>query len=147
MNEEIIREVRSLNPKVSAEWRGGFSGGTSKGWDLNHYLDLGEAGKILKARRDIVLFKYLKPTEEIAKRKAQPCPIIAVSLKDLEDFGCPYCGCHTGTNPISGMGSVVWRCSECGKTSVGLTEGMTKSSIGIGSYYPKLQDHPRNSQS
>jgi len=68
---------------------------------------------------------------------------IAVSLDSVKESGCPYCGYRSGTTPISGGGTAIFTCGECGKTCAILTEGVTKSRIGFGDYYPELQEHPR----
>ena len=71
---------------------------------------------------------------------------IVISAKEAEEFGCPYCGGIFGTSPMSGGGSQLWNCSDCGNTSIFLADGMQKSTIGIGGYYPELQPHPRRGQ-
>lgn len=69
---------------------------------------------------------------------------IAVSFKEVEQFGCPHCGYRSGYSPISVSGtSVVIVCGECGKSFAALADGVTKSSIGFGDFYPELQAHPR----
>lgn len=70
---------------------------------------------------------------------------IAVSIDDLQTFGCPYCGYRSGYTPISGYGTAVWVCGECGKTSCVLAKGLEVSRISFGSppVYPKLVEHPR----
>lgn len=72
--------------------------------------------------------------------------IIAVSDSEAYDFGCPHCGGIFGTSPVSGGGSRIWRCADCWETSIYLADGITKSTIGIGSHYPELQPHPRRGQ-
>lgn len=71
--------------------------------------------------------------------------VIAVSVKELQEFGCPFCGYRSGYTPISGGRAAVWTCGseECGKTCCVLGEGITKSTIGFGDFYPELQAHPR----
>lgn len=71
--------------------------------------------------------------------------VVAVSFMKRQEFGCPYCGYRSGYTPISGVGSAVWTCGneECGKICCVLAEGVTKSAIGFGDFYPELQDHPR----
>lgn len=72
-------------------------------------------------------------------------PIIAISVEELKQFGCPYCGYRSGHSPVSVGGAAVWKCGseDCGKTSCILAEGVTVSPIGFGEFYPKLQEHPR----
>lgn len=76
---------------------------------------------------------------------AETQSVIAVSVKDLREFGCPYCGYRSGYTPISGGGAAVWTCGseECGKTCCVLGEDVIKSTIGFGDFYPELQAHPR----
>lgn len=72
--------------------------------------------------------------------------IIAISVNDLCKFGCPYCGYRSGTTPVHTPGSSVWKCGSegCGKTSCVLAEGVMKSSMSFGGYFPSLQEHPRH---
>ncbi len=92
-----------------------------------------------------MLYKIMS-TGEI---KAETNSPIAVSVEELQQFGCPYCGYRSGHSSISGRGGVVWYCGdgECGRSCVGLSKGLSESPFGIGSgeetVYPKLQDHPR----
>jgi ribosomal protein L37AE/L43A len=72
--------------------------------------------------------------------------IIAVSSSDAQKYGCPYCGGIYGSSPISGNGSQIWNCSDCGETSINLADGVTKSTIGAGDYYPEISVHPRSGQ-
>ena len=72
---------------------------------------------------------------------------VAVSIAELIQFGCPYCGFRSGSQSLSAGGAVVWSCGECGKECCGLSADLTKSPIGFGEinnpFYPELQDHPR----
>lgn len=75
--------------------------------------------------------------------------VIAVSAWSLGEFGCPHCGYRSGSVNMSMGGSNIWHCGECGKTCVVLSDGIAKSSIGMGNgdedtFYPELQPHPRN---
>jgi ribosomal protein L37AE/L43A len=76
--------------------------------------------------------------------------VIAVSQKELQQWGCPHCGYRSGTMSLSGDGAGIWSCGECGKTTVVLAEGVTKSPYGLGtekegeSFHPELQPHPRH---
>jgi hypothetical protein len=84
--------------------------------------------------------------KEEKKMTTQAQTIIAVSIAELNKFGCPYCGYRSGSSHISGGGTVVWQCGseECNRTCCALAEGVTKSTIGIGGdFYPELQAHPR----
>lgn len=71
--------------------------------------------------------------------------VIAVSFKDFEKYGCPYCGYRSGSNSLSGRGAATFECGECRNTSIMLGEGVEMSPFGIGDppVYPKLQKHPR----
>jgi len=71
--------------------------------------------------------------------------VIAVSETEIRQFGCPYCGYRSGHTSISAFGSNVWICGsgECRKECCILAEGVTRSTIGFGSFYPELQAHPR----
>lgn len=72
--------------------------------------------------------------------------IIAVSAKETAEFGCPYCGYRSGTQSLSGGGAAVWNCgdSKCGKTSILLAEGVSRSPISLNGVHPELQPHPRH---
>lgn len=75
--------------------------------------------------------------------------IIAISVSDLKEFGCPYCGYRSGYTSISGHGSLAWKCGECGKGTIGLSQGVKKSTFGIGTdkgdfMYPRVRKHPRH---
>ena len=80
--------------------------------------------------------------EENVKEKEVDTPI-AVSVEEMKKFGCPYCGYRSGTTSISGGGTAVWRCGECGRGCAVLAKGVAKSTVGFGDFYPELQDHPR----
>lgn len=69
---------------------------------------------------------------------------IAVSRKDYVDFGCPYCGYRSGISPISARGTAVVICGECDRGFAVLGDGVAKSTIGFGEFYPELQPHPRD---
>lgn len=80
--------------------------------------------------------------------------MIAISFKDFEKYGCPYCGCDSAAGGnMSGGGSSTGICRECRKEFVILADGVTKSRIGFAAgedgdgktifKYPELQEHPR----
>lgn len=69
---------------------------------------------------------------------------IAITIASLNQFGCPYCGYRSGTTPMSFGATVLWQCSECGKSCHALADGTTKSSISVGDIYPDLERHPRH---
>lgn len=68
---------------------------------------------------------------------------LAVSYEEAKQWGCPYCGYRSGYSPISGGGTSVFVCGECGKGSAILAQGVTKSTIGFGNFYPELSARPR----
>ncbi len=76
----------------------------------------------------------------MTQEKTKP---IAVAGEEVEKFGCPYCGYRSGSSSISGGGTSIVTCGECHQTYAVLAKGVKRSTIGIGSYYPKLTDHPR----
>lgn len=69
--------------------------------------------------------------------------IIAVKGSEVSKWGCPYCGYRSIGTPISGGGTAVCRCGECHNEFAALADGLNKSTIGFGDFYPELQDHPR----
>lgn len=71
--------------------------------------------------------------------------IIAVSVSEVRQFGCPYCGYNSVYTHISANGSAAVTCGDedCRKSFCVLADGVTKSGIGFGDTYPELQDHPR----
>ena len=71
-------------------------------------------------------------------------PVIAVAAPGFRESGCPYCGYRSGHPLMSGQGTTVWICSDCGRQCFILAEGMSKSTISIGGVHPELQDHPRS---
>lgn len=77
----------------------------------------------------------------MVKTQTQP---IAVAAKEVEQFGCPYCGYRSGYSPISAAGTSIVVCGECNRNYAMLAEGLTRSAIGFGDYFPKLVDHPRH---
>lgn len=70
---------------------------------------------------------------------------IAVSEVELREFGCPYCGYRSGYAPLSVGRAALWKCGseECGKPCCVLAEGVNRSPIGFGDFYPEIQAHPR----
>lgn len=76
-------------------------------------------------------------------QSAVPPTTLAVSFTDAQKFGCPHCGGIFGSSPISGGGSQVWNCADCGETSIYVNDGLGKSTIGVGDTYPAVQPHPR----
>lgn len=69
--------------------------------------------------------------------------VIAVSQNEMGQFGCPHCGYRSGSTYIQTGGTSLWLCGGCKRKTVILAAGVTKSSIGIGDFYPELQSHPR----
>jgi len=68
---------------------------------------------------------------------------IAVWFKEVKLFGCPYCGYRSGHSQISSGGTNIIVCGECEKSFAVLADGLTKSTIGFGDFYPEIQQHPR----
>jgi hypothetical protein len=69
---------------------------------------------------------------------------IAISMSEFTQFGCPYCGYRSGYMPMSGGGTAISVCGECRFSCCVLTDGLNKSTIGLGGdLYPSLQPHPR----
>ncbi len=75
---------------------------------------------------------------------------IAVSSREVQEFGCPYCGYRSASQSLAGHGAALLRCGECNRGFVALADGITRSPIGFGggrcleeATYPELQDHPR----
>ena len=69
--------------------------------------------------------------------------ILAVLVSEALKFGCPHCGGIFGSSPMSGGGSQVWQCADCGKTSIYVADGLKKSTLGIDDHYPDVSAHPR----
>jgi hypothetical protein len=73
--------------------------------------------------------------------------MIAVAQSDAEKWGCPYCGFRSASCHMSAGGAASVSCGDCRQGYLILTDGMTKSPIGLGSesgtVYPELQQHPR----
>ena len=81
--------------------------------------------------------------------------MIAISSREKEMYGCPYCGCEIAlTKGSYGCGTLPVVCIECEKDFVILADGLTKSNIGFGTgkvdangktiyEYPELCAHPR----
>ncbi len=69
---------------------------------------------------------------------------VAISIKEAEQFGCPYCGFRSSFSPVASLGTELRICGECDGDYAILTDGTTQSAIGFrGGYYPKLSIHPR----
>jgi len=84
--------------------------------------------------------------------EAAPMSAFAVTASDLDKWGCPHCGYATASFHVSGGGSAVGNCGECGGGINAVADGMTDSKIGIGrrdkdgkshTVYPKVVPHPR----
>jgi len=72
--------------------------------------------------------------------------IIAVSASSFKHWGCINCGCDYcyGTG-VSGYGANPVKCGECETFFIILSDGITKSRMGLGepAVYPLLKEHPR----
>lgn len=77
------------------------------------------------------------------------CKMIAISERDKDKYGCPYCGCDLAIlGNFYGRGAAPVKCEECGKDYVILANGMDECPYKIGNgdgniQQPKLQKHPR----
>ena len=74
--------------------------------------------------------------------------IIAISIEDMRNWGCPNCGYQSGYSYISVPGASTWTCGECGYGFIVLASGVMISPLGVGSgkgptIYPKITEHPR----
>lgn len=56
--------------------------------------------------------------------------MIAVSVSDLNQWGCPSCGFRSGTTPISQGGTALWQCGECDRYCYALNDGIEQTSFG-----------------
>ncbi|MFA6376978.1 MAG: hypothetical protein WCX69_06285, partial [Candidatus Paceibacterota bacterium] len=67
--------------------------------------------------------------------------IVAISVSDYNQYGCPNCGKKSVILKIGGMGTQWVDCTECGKRFSILNDGQKKARIGIGepTVYPALQ--------
>lgn len=67
-----------------------------------------------------------------AEGSYQPVPpaLIAVSMDEVNQWGCPKCGYRSGSMPVQMGGTGVWRCGECGESCYVLAEGLTEASFG-----------------
>jgi hypothetical protein len=73
-------------------------------------------------------------------------PIIAISQKDFNEFGCPYCGYYAAHTWIEDRGTKFLVCEDeknCAKVFCVLADGVIRSSLVVDRDRPKLQDHPR----
>lgn len=68
---------------------------------------------------------------------------LAVSAKETQKWGCPYCGYRSGHSPISDGSTSAFVCGECHKGFAILAKGVKKSTFGFGEFYPELSPHPR----
>lgn len=68
---------------------------------------------------------------------------LAVLASEFEKFGCPHCGGIFGNSLVTRGGSQSWRCTNCDNTSVFVADGITRSTIGFGNYFPNVTAHPR----
>lgn len=66
---------------------------------------------------------------------------IAISVPDLNQFGCPHCGYRSGSRLFSVGGTAIWQCGKCHQECHVLAEWLTHSVIGPNC--PEVQKHPR----
>lgn len=81
--------------------------------------------------------------------------MLAISISDFEEHGCPNCGCDTAmAGRISGGGVTTGTCEECKLCFAIMADRMEKSSMGFGTgrknpdgtdevEYPVRIPHPR----
>lgn len=77
------------------------------------------------------------------KNDADP---LAISEYDFREWGCPSCGCLTGSLPVRHDDSMIFSCGSCRRACVILAAGTEKSSLALGpdlSIYPLRSPHPR----
>jgi hypothetical protein len=69
---------------------------------------------------------------------------MAISFSDYEAYGCPVCktGERQGRTLISGFGTTVFSCSNCGVAYLICADELEQAKIGVGDEYPIVQDHP-----
>ena len=72
--------------------------------------------------------------------------VIAVTMKECDEHGCPHCGCKDHHVTSRGEGAEGRRCMKCGRKYVALPEGVAASPIGViydkAVHFPKLSAHP-----
>ena len=75
---------------------------------------------------------------------------IVVKLKDVNEYGCPYCGYRSYSMTMSAHYTAILVCGECKRQFLAFDGEGTVSGIGLGvsdetgeTFYPKVQEHPR----
>ena len=56
---------------------------------------------------------------------------IAVDLKEIKKYGCPYCGYKKGDYLIRSKGTVLWSCHKCRKISHGLLTELKETPFSV----------------
>lgn len=97
-------------------------------------------GHLITFRRLSQMVRRGEGATQMVEGQGKP---VAVSSEEFRCWGCPYCGYRSGCSAISGGGTAVWTCGKCGRSCAVVAEGITKSAIGFGDFYPELQEHPR----
>ena len=72
-------------------------------------------------------------------------PMVAISVAEHHEFGCPHCGYLQGFTATSPGESLVWRCGadSCGKTYFVFAEGIDRLTVVEGELSINLQPHPK----
>jgi hypothetical protein len=97
-----------------------------------------------RGRRPSVAYKGINnPQKALALALEELDGPVAVAYLDVRRFGCPYCGQRSGYTKISGNGTAVVQCAECGLGFAVLAPNVGRSTIGFGDFYPELIPHPR----
>lgn len=69
---------------------------------------------------------------------------IAISMSDMDKWGCPYCGYCQGSIPAVAEGTILWVCVDCQRGCHTLVDGLEMSTIAhLADIYPQLSPHPR----
>lgn len=73
---------------------------------------------------------------------------LAISMTDMDKWGCPYCGYSQGKIPATAEGTLLWVCLSCTKGSHILRDGLKESGIAFleTRIFPRLTNHPREGQ-
>lgn len=71
MHESLQATINKYWDELFLQWMPGYSGGNSRGWDVNFYSVLGEDARMLEIPPDdneVLLFDYNKPKDEAGDR-------------------------------------------------------------------------------
>lgn len=68
---------------------------------------------------------------------------LAISMTDMDKWGCPYCGYCQGSIPAVAEGTILWVCIDCHRGCHTLVDGLEMSAIAhLADIYPQLSSHP-----